>query len=290
VPSVEKTKPFDVLLVAITLVLVVLCAVPLLNVAAVSISSNAAILARKVLVWPVGFSVTAYQAVLGDMTMLRALAFTVVLTAFFSLLSMTVTVLAAYPLTKRKLKGRNAILVLIVITLYFQGGIIPDYVLVKNLGLLDTPWSLILPQLVSAFYLIILKTFFSTLPESLEESAFLDGASHTTILTRIVLPLSTPALATLSLFYAVWRWNGFQDSLLYITNQQLFPLQLKLYQIVFNAMALEVSQMEGAAAANLLPESIRAASVMFATIPILLVYPWLQRYFISGIMIGAIKG
>jgi putative aldouronate transport system permease protein len=290
VASVEKTRPFDVLLLAITLVLVVLCAVPLLNVAAVSLSSNAAILARRVLVWPVGFSVAAYGAVLGDMTMLRSLGFTILLTAFFTLLSMTVTVLAAYPLTKKKLKGRNTMLVLIVITLYFQGGIIPDYILIKNLGLLDTAWSLILPQLVSAFYLIILKTFFSTLPESLEESAFLDGASHTTILTRIVLPLSMPALATLSLFYAVWRWNAFQDSLLYITSQPLYPLQLKLWQIVFNAMALDVSQMEGMAAANLLPESIRASSVMFATIPILLVYPWLQRYFISGVMIGAIKG
>jgi putative aldouronate transport system permease protein len=287
---VEKIRAFDVLLVAITLVLVVLCAVPLLNVASLSLSSNAAILARKVSVWPVGFSVTAYRAVLGDMTMLRSLGFTVVLTALFTVLSMTVTILAAYPLTKKKLKGRNAMLVLIVITLYFQGGIIPDYILVKNLGLLDSPWGLILPQLVSAFYLIILKTFFSTLPESLEESAFLDGASHTTVLARIVLPLSMPAIATLSLFYAVWRWNAFQDSLLYITSQRLFPLQLKLYQIVFNAMALEVSQMEGGAASNLLPESIRASSVMFATIPILLVYPWLQRHFISGIMIGAIKG
>ena len=274
----------------ITSILVVLCLVPLLNIASISLSANAAILARRVLIWPVGFSVTAYRAVLADATMIHSLVYTVMLTVVFTLVSMAMTTLAAYPLTKRKLKGRNVFLVLIVITMYFQGGIIPDYILVKNLGLLDSPWGLILPGMLSAFNLIILKTFFGSLPESLEESAFLDGASYLTILTRIILPLSAPVLATLSLFYAVGRWNGFMDSLLYISSQRYYPLQLKLFQIVFNAMSLEVSQLEGSVVSDLIPESLRAASVVFATVPILLVYPWLQRYFISGIMIGAIKG
>jgi putative aldouronate transport system permease protein len=138
--------------------------------------------------------------------------------------------------------------------------------------------------------MIILKTFFSNLPESLEESAYLDGASHLTILIKIVLPLSTPVLATLSLFYAVGRWNGFQDALIYINSQNLYPLQLKLYQMVYNNQMAELAQLEGASAQQVAPESLKAAAVMFATIPILLVYPWLQRYFISGVMIGAIKG
>jgi putative aldouronate transport system permease protein len=288
--SVGKAKAFDVLLAVIITLLCVVCIVPLLNIAAISLSENAAIMARKVSLWPKGFSIMAYRGVLMDKSMIWSLAFTAIITVAYTVLSMAMTILAAYPLTKKKLKGRRVFLFLIVITMYFQGGIIPDYILIRSLGLMDKPWCLILPGALNAFYLIILKTFFSTLPDSLEESAYMDGASFFTILVRIVLPLSTPVLASLSLFYAVFRWNGFQDSLMYITNQMYYPLQLKLYQIVFNAMSIEVSQMEGTAAANLLPESIRSASVMFATIPILLVYPWLQRYFISGIMVGAIKG
>ena len=134
------------------------------------------------------------------------------------------------------------------------------------------------------------STFFSNLPESLEESAFLDGASFFVILTRIVIPLSTPVLATLALFYAVGRWNGFQDALMYISKQEYFPLQMKLYQLVYNYQMSEIAQQEGSSITQLAPDGLKAAAVMFATVPILVVYPWLQRYFISGVMIGAVKG
>lgn len=285
-----KDKAFDGGMILITAFASIICLVPMLYILAVSFSSDFAIAARMVYLWPVEFSVKAYEAVFGDKTMINSMIFTIWLTAACTVLSMVMTILCAYPLTKKQLKGRNFFLVLIVITMYFGGGLIPEYILVKNLGFIDKVWSLMLPYCLSAFNMIILKTFFSNLPESLEESAYLDGASHLTILVRIVIPLSTPVLATLSLFYAVGRWNGFQDALIYINNQSLYPLQLKLYQMVFNNQMAQLSQLEGINMQTVAPESLKAAAVMFATVPILVVYPWLQRYFISGIMIGAIKG
>lgn len=285
-----KSKVFDIVINIIIFITVVLCLTPMLYMASMSLSSNAAILSRKVYIWPVDITFQSYMVVFSDKSMIRSLLFTIFLTIVYTVLCMLMTILAAYPLSKKNLKGRNFFLVVIVITMYFSGGMIPDYILMKNLNLLNNFWVLVLPGMISAFNMIILKTFFSNLPESIEESAYIDGASHFTILTRIVLPLSTPVLATLSLFYAVGRWNYFMDSLLYITDSKLYPIQLKLYEIVYNNMQLEISQIEGSIASNILSDSLKAASVMFATIPILLVYPWLQRYFISGIMIGAIKG
>ncbi len=285
-----KDKAFDGSMVLIIIFASILCILPMVYIFAVSFSSNNAIASRQVLLWPVEFTLESYKAVFTDKSMLHSMFFTIWLTIAGTVFSIIMTILAAYPLTKKKLKGRNFFLVLIVITMYFGGGMIPDYILVKNLGLIDSPLALLLPYCLSAFNMIILKTFFSNLPESLEESAYLDGASHLVILTRIVIPLSTPVLATLSLFYAVGRWNGFQDALMYVNSQQYFPLQMKLYQLIYNNQMSEIAQAEGSSIQRLAPESLKAAAVLFATVPILLVYPWLQRYFISGVMIGAIKG
>ena len=285
-----KDKVFDTSIIFLTAFAALMCLLPMLYILAISFSSNFAIASRQVFIWPVEFTIESYQAVFGDKSMMNSMIFTIWLTVVCTVLSMIMTTLAAYPLTKKQLKGRNFFLVMIVITMYFGGGMIPDYILIKTLNFIDKPWALILPGCLSAFNMIILKTFFSNLPESLEESAFLDGASHLTILIRIVIPLSTPVLATLSLFYAVGRWNGFQDALFYINSQHLYPLQLKLYQLVFNNQMAELAQLEGTTAQTVAPESLKGAAVMFVTIPIIMVYPWLQRYFISGIMIGAIKG
>ncbi|MCM8901507.1 carbohydrate ABC transporter permease [Caldicoprobacter algeriensis] len=285
-----RSKIFDIVLNILIFVAVLVCLIPILHVASISLSSNSAILGGRVYIWPVELNVDSYKVVFADKTMIKSLVFTAQLTIIYTVLSMLMTILAAYPLSKKGLKGRNFFLLIIVFTMYFSGGMIPDYILVKNLGLLNNFWALVLPGLVSAFNMIVLKTFFSTLPESLEESAFIDGASYLTILVRIVLPLSLPVLATLSLFYAVGRWNYFMDALLYITDSKLYPIQLKIYQIIFNNMQPEISAIEGNLSSNLLPESLKAASVMFAIIPIIMIYPWLQKYFISGIMIGAIKG
>jgi putative aldouronate transport system permease protein len=283
-------KAFDWTMVLVVGVISLVCLLPMIYILSVSFSSNMAIAARKVLLWPVEFNVKSYSAVLTDNSMVNSMIFTIWITLVGTALSLIMTILCAYPLTKKNLKGRNFFLVLIVITMYFGGGMIPEYLLVKQLGMIDKPTALIIPYCLSAFNMIILKTFFSNLPESLEESAYLDGASYLVILMKIVIPLSTPVLATLALFYAVGRWNGFQDALIYISKQEYFPLQMKLYQLIYNNQMSEIAQQEGSSITQLAPESLKAAAVMFATVPILLVYPWLQRYFISGVMVGAIKG
>lgn len=281
---------FDIVITIITVISVFACLVPVLNVLAVSLSSNSAILSSKVFLWPVGFTLDSYKSIFADKSMVWSLCYTVIITVLYTLIGMGLTISAAYALTKKRLKGRTFFLLLIVFTMYFSGGLIPDYLLVKNLGLLDSMWSLILPGALSAFNLIILKTFFTSLPDSLEESAILDGCNDFGVLVKIILPLSTPVLATLSLFYAVAKWNSFMDALFYITNVKLYPLQLKLYQIVVNSQTLDVTAGEGNISQSILPESMKAACVMFATLPIILVYPRLQKYFVKGIMVGAIKG
>jgi putative aldouronate transport system permease protein len=202
------------------------------------------------------------------------------------------TILCAYPLTYDWLKGKTVINTIIIFTMYFSAGTIPNYILMKTLGLLNNPLVLIIPNCLSVFNMIILRSFFFGIPDSLRESAEIDGANPFTVLVRIYLPLSGPVLATLALFYAVGRWNGFADALLYLsTVPQWVPIQLKLYQLIRNMTSIDVSTVEMVAGSiPRVSEAIKAAAIMFATVPILVVYPWLQRYFIKGVTIGAVKG
>jgi putative aldouronate transport system permease protein len=288
---VKKSKYhiFDYANLFFLVVFLSLSLIPLMHIIAISFSSSGSIMSGLVSIIPVDLSFDAYAKVLKDVSMIKSLGFTVVLTVLYTIICMLMTILAAYPLTKMKLKGRKIVMYLIVFTMFFSGGIIPEYLLIKNLHLLDTIWALILPLMINPFYLIILITFFNSLPTSLEEAAEIDGCSFIQTLFRIILPLSMPVIATLSLFYAVNRWNGFMDTLFYITDSNLYPLQLKLYQLIVNSMMAEQIQMEGSQISQILPESLKAASIVFATIPILIVYPWLQRYFVSGIMLGSVK-
>ncbi|QHQ60881.1 ABC transporter permease subunit [Anaerocolumna sedimenticola] len=285
----KKTKTVDWIIVIFALLAICICIFPVLNVMAVSLSSNSAITNNKVFLLPVEFTTKAYSYVLSDASVVRSLFFTTYLTLVCTVLSMVITILCAYPLAQTKLVGKKAINIVIIITMYFNAGIIPDYLNVKNLNLLDNFWVLVIPSCLSVFNMIILKTFFRSIPESLKESAKLDGATHWTILSKIYLPLSTPVLATLALFYAVGRWNGFQDALFYISNRNLYTIQLKLYQIVNNLSSID-THAEANVVSMVTSESMKAATVMFATVPILLIYPWLQRYFIEGATIGAVKG
>lgn len=285
-----SNKIFDFIVILITAISALICLLPLVNVLATSLSSSSAILASKVYLLPVETTFESYKAIFKDDSMIRSLIFTALMTVGYTFLGMILTICAAYPLTKKRLKGRNIILLMIIFTMYFSGGLIPDYILAKNLNILDTVWSLVLPGAISAYNLIVLKSFFSSLPESLEESAILDGCNDIGVLFRIVLPLSKPVIATLSLFYAVGKWNSFMDALFYITDSKLYPLQLKLYQIIVNSQGIDASIGEGNMSQNVLPESLEAACVIFATVPIILVYPWLQKYFVTGIMVGSVKG
>jgi putative aldouronate transport system permease protein len=217
---------------------------------------------------------------------------TAILTVICTLVSLTMTILCAYPLTYDWLKGKRIINTIIIFTMYFGAGTIPNYILMKTLGLLNNPLVLIIPNCLSVFNMIILRSFFFGIPDSLRESAEMDGANPFTVLVKIYLPLSGPVLATLALFYAVGRWNGFGDALLYINSApQWVPIQLKLWQLMQNMSGIDISTVE--MVAGTVPrasDAIKAAAIMFATVPILIVYPWLQRYFIAGVTIGAVKG
>jgi putative aldouronate transport system permease protein len=292
VGSSIKDRIVDVLIYLIIVLAVLTCILPFLHVVSLSLSDNGAAISRKVTLWPVGFNLQAYKMVILDRAMMHSLWITVLMTAAFTAIGMVLTVLAAYPLSKRNLKGRYWLMMLFIITLYFNAGIIPNYILIHQLGFINTLWALILPLSLSPFNMIIMRTFFmNTIPESLEEAATLDGCSHVGILVRIVLPLSKPVLATLALFYAVGRWNAYSDALFYITKSSLYTLQQKLYNLVNTAGAtVDAISQEAGGDQAVTPEVIRAACIIFATMPILLVYPFVQKYFVKGVMIGAVKG
>ena len=287
----SRTLP-QIILNIIILLISLTCLLPFVNVAATSLSSKSAILSGKVSFLPVELDFRAYKAIFSDPAMTRSLVFTILITIAYTVFAMILTILMAYPLTKKRLKGRKFFNFMALFTMYFSGGTIPIYLNIKELGLLDTPWSLILPGMLSTYNMIILKSFFSALPQELEEAATIDGASDFQILLQVYLPLSLASLATLTLFYAVGKWNSFQDALYYIQTKAYQPLQLKLYHLIKGSQAVDIAAMEGGSStvATDISESIEPASIIFATLPILVVYPFVQRYFVSGVTIGAVKG
>ena len=284
------SRAFDIVVHALLILVALLCLLPFLHVVAKSLSSNGAVISQKVFFWPVDFSIDGYRMVLDDPSMMRSLGITALITLAFTALGMVLTVLAAYPLTKRDLKGRGVIAFMFMFTMYFGGGLIPEYQLLNDLKMLNTMWALILPLAFSAYNIIIMRSFIeSSIPASLEEAAFLDGASYWGVLFRVVIPLSKPVLATLCLFFAVGRWNAYGDALYYISTSKLYPLQLKLYYLM--GMASDAATLaEGGSTSYVTGEVVKATCVMFATLPIIILYPFLQRYFVTGIMIGAVKG
>jgi putative aldouronate transport system permease protein len=280
----------EIIFTTVIALCVILCIVPILHVVALSLSGRQPVQARTVIIWPKDLDLNAYRSVFGDKAMQNSLVYSLLLTLGYTVLSMVFSVLLAYPLSKIHLPGRKGLMIFILIPMYFTGGTIPQYLWVKQLGILDTPWSLIWPVLISTYNVIILRNFFSSIPVSLEESAYLDGCNDFQILWKIVLPLSTAALATISLFYAVSRWNNISDVRYYINKYpKYYTLQLRLYQMIFaNDINTEVSMLEGGKNA-VLSDQIKTTAIVFSTVPILMVYPFLQRYFVQGVMIGAIK-
>ena len=273
---------------AILTIFVILCVVPMLHVIAQSMSGRNAVLTGSVYLWPKELDFSAYNNVLRDPTMIRSLWFSVILTLGYTALSMVATILLAYPLSRKYIPGRKWLMVLILIPMYFTGGTIPNYLWIKQMGLIDSPWSLVWPVLTSTYNTIILRNFFESVPDSLEESAKLDGCNDWQVLFKIILPLSTASLATIALFYAVSRWNGYADVRYYINSSKYYTLQMKLYQVVFASNSSEVNMAEGGKS-MVLADTIKSASIVISTVPILIVYPFLQKYFVQGVMIGAVK-
>ena len=286
----KSTQFGDIVIAVICALLMFICLVPLLNVLARSLSSAEYLVRNDVVLWPKGWNIDAYTTVLGDAKYTHSLGYTAMLTVGCTVLSLVMTIMCAYPLTYDHLKGGKVINAFILFTMYFSAGTIPHYLNIKNLGLLENVWVLVIPSCISVYNMIIMRSFFYSVPESLREAAEIDGAGPIRTLIQIYLPLSTSVLATLALFYAVGRWNGFSDALLYIKKREdLYPIQLLLYNILQNTTAVEVATQEGFSSPGV-GETLKMATVMFATVPILLVYPWLQRYFVTGVTIGAVKG
>ena len=287
----EKTRRisvFTVLNYAFFTLVALLCLLPYLHIIAKSFSSNTAVVSGKVAFWPVDFGLEVYKYVFQDSLFWSAFGNSVFVTVVGTLLSMVVTVFAAYPLSKPDFRGRRVILLLYVFSMLFYGGTVPIYVFMQSLGLLNTLWAIIVPFIISQYNMFVMKTFFEGLPAAIEESARIDGAGHMRILFSIVLPLSLPSLATIGLFYAVGYWNNYYHAMLFITRPEVKPMQLYLYELI--STATRVSELDPEMAMSGSSAGVQAGSILVGTLPILLLYPFAQKYFISGLTIGSVKG
>jgi len=267
------------------------CLLPLLNVLASSFSSVESLNAGKVAFWPIGFNVDAYKTILENGQLMRSMLFSLRITFVHVIFTLVMTVLCAYPLSHKDLVGKNVIWPFILFTMYFGGGMIPHYILIRDLNMINTMWSLIIPGLISTYNMILMRSFFSSIPEALREAAIVDGANDATTLVRIILPLSKSMLATIALFYAVGRWNGVQDGMIYINDPSKYILQVRLKNIIISSTALTELMQEGQNNQTILQtQQVRSAALVFSLIPVMIVYPFLQKYFVKGVMIGSVKG
>ena len=289
--AIMKFHISDIVIITVISLLCLTCIIPFWHVFVKSISGNSFVQAKAVFLWPKGVTFDAYRSLFEDGSLTYSMKYSVFITAVFTVLGMLVCTCAAYPLSKRRLKGRNVITFLLMVPMYFSAGLLPTYLLYFNLKLIDNWWVLILPLIYSPYNMLIMKNnFMSNIPDELEESAFLDGASNFQILWKIVLPLSKPIIATLSLFYAVGRWNAYSDNMYYITSNNLKMAQYKLYEMILNAQEAAQTALTEATNVTSTPEVLQAASIMFVTIPIIIIYPFVQKYFVKGTMVGAVKG
>ncbi|WP_026508142.1 carbohydrate ABC transporter permease [Butyrivibrio sp. MC2013] len=286
-----KTLKFSAGMFIIYILITILafaCLYPFLNVLACSLSGYNPVLSGKVTFYPIDFTIEAYKMILGRKTIWTAMWTTIEITLMGTALSLLLTILAAYALSIRDLPGRKVMTGLILFTMYFGGGMIPTFLVVKGVGLYNTLGALFIPQSISVFNFIVMRTFFRELPDSLTDAARIDGASYMTVLVRIVLPLSIAVIATIGLFYAVGYWNSYFDALIYIQDDAKFTLQLRLRSLLFgNELGSAADDVGGTV---VMPQSLKMATVAVSTLPILVVYPWLQKYFVKGVMLGSVKG
>lgn len=289
--SRKKVKAFDIFNIIIMLVTGAITLIPCLTVVAKAFSDPRFVLSGDVTIVPKGFQLDTILYVLQKAEFLNAFKVSVVVTLVGTLLAMILTVLAAYPLSKPWLKGRKVFLYIFVFVMLFNAGIVPKYLLYRSLKLTNTIWALIIPGAFSVSNMFIVKNFFESLPESIEEAAMIDGASNLRILFTIVLPMSTPVLATVTLFYGVTYWSNYFTGVMYITDPKLKSLQHYLYDLITTVLSsgnMGAAELEALSAIS--SENLRSATIVLSTIPILILYPYLQKYFVKGISIGSVKG
>lgn len=263
--------------------------IPLLHIISGSFSNPMSLLRGEVGLLPKGFTLKMYETVFKDSDIWQGYWNTIVYTVVGTLISVALTACGAYPLSRKDCFGRNVFMGLFVFTMFFTGGMIPTYLLVKNLGMLNSMWALVLPSAVSTYNLIIMRTFFqSSIPGELVESASLDGCNDLGVFFRIVIPLSAPIFAVMVLFYGVAQWNSWFPSLLYISNRSMYPLQMVLREVLIQS---DISNMAGSTGdVEIIGDGLKYATMVVATLPIMCLYPFLQKYFVKGVMIGAVKG
>ncbi|TDF98612.1 carbohydrate ABC transporter permease [Paenibacillus piri] len=281
-------KIFDGVNYIVLSVIALITILPFIYILAVSFTSPHEVAKGGFILFPKEWSLSAYKYIFSTNTLIRSLGVSIYITVVGTAINLLLTSLMAYPLARPTLRGRQTILMAVLFTMLFSGGLIPTYFVVKGMGLTNTLWSLMIPNAISAFNLIVLKNFFQQIPDGLEDSARIDGCSDVGVLFRIVLPLSLPAMATFGLFYAVTHWNQFFNAIMYINDNTKWPVQVLLREIVILAQSRigDTSFEE----TEIQPLTIRMAVIVFATIPIMLVYPFLQKHFAKGVMLGSVKG
>ncbi|MGO4694843.1 carbohydrate ABC transporter permease [Paenibacillus sp. 2TAB26] len=289
-PSDERAFDFVIYVIAAIIIIIVLY--PLLFIVSASFSDPSKVLNGEVWLLPKGVTLEAYKSILHNDKIWTGYRNTIVYTVVGTLINIIMTILAAYPLSRPDLPGRGKIMVLITLTMFFGGGLIPTYMLVKELGMVNTMWALIVPGAIATYNLIVMRTYFqSSIPWELQEAAHMDGCSNWRLLFSIILPLSKPILAVMVLFYAVGHWNSYFAALIYIRDEALHPLQLVLREIL---MISQSAGIEGGSVGLedqiLLAESIKFAVIIVSTLPVLIMYPFVQRHFVKGVMIGSLKG
>ena len=285
-----KNKLMDTVVWLIVILMTLCCLLPLLNTLAISFSNNSAVNANQVGILPVGFTLSSYKKLLEDNQFWRSAWISVLRVVLGTGLNMLMMILLAYPLSrsKNRFASRDIYMKLIIFAMLFNGGLIPGYIIVSKLHLLNTIWALVLPGAVPVFNVILLMNFMKGLPEALEEAAVIDGASEWTILTRVVLPISKPGLATVALFCIVNHWNDYFQGLIYMRTPSKYPLQTYIQQLTIDVSQITDTQ-QLIYFMTISTRTLNAAKIVVATVPLLVIYPFLQRYFVTGIVIGAVK-
>ena len=283
----EKTGLFDIIIALVMGLILVIILYPMLNIIAISFSGSAHVVQRSVTVFPRGFTLDAYREIFSSPKIPHAYMNTFIYTGLGTAINILMTILTAYPLSKSHLVGRKGFMTMIMLTMFFSGGMIPTYIVVRTLGMINTIWSLLLPNAIWTIELLILMSFFRSLPSAIYESAVIDGASEYRILWQLYVPLSKASLASIGLFYFMGHWNSYVLPFLYLNDQSMYPIQLVLKDMLLDETS-SISNMVTTSAFT--PTSLKNAVIFITMIPVMIIYPFVQRYFVQGVMIGSVKG
>lgn len=276
---------------AFMLLVIIATLFPFIYIVSISLSNALDVMSGKVSFFPVGFNLSAYKQVVSEVNFWISYKNTLVYTFFGTLISLGMTIICAYPLSRRNLYGRKIITGFMVFTMFFSGGLVPLYILVNKLGLVNSMWAMIFPYCISTYYMVVMRTFFEGIPESIIEAAEIDGLNPIWTLVKVVLPLSKPTLASILLFYAIAYWNSWFDAMLFLNRNKLFPVTLYLRNIIMGSLlAAKGGEKIMNDSVRVIPQTLQASTIVLVILPILCAYPFVQKYFIQGVMIGSIKG